>query len=648
MLGLFTSLFVWRYGQVSAPINSQFMDKGISLTLSLAGTIESITQQDLSNGVTLKDGKYISGDQLKEWLFDDRLSLIPESEKAAQTRLKDPEYAAAKQTLYDGSEIPLWKYELKYESVFDDYTDQRWQGIIDSYLRSETVVFALPVFFSNKKESAGYIPTHNTVYSPVGDESKDKWGSVGLLSQKYRANRIFNDVTGYNAAAVTDKVKPLVQTYPRLIDGKVVTMWDISTPLYFDGKHWGAVRVAISKQIADEVIAEQRTQILIQYLFMFVIIMLVLLVLSVLLVKGKMTRLTAKTKSMFANGRVDLTEEFESRSKDEIGRFSSEMNHLLYQLRQLVFCIQSVSSEVTDSGRKLKSDVAATQQSAEVFYHKIDEISSGANQQAIGAQQGAIALNEMANGVQRIAESICDIASSSHDTLSQLQTGMNHIQIVIGQMNNLLTSTISTKEVILILHSKSAEIGTFASFITDISNQTNILSLNASIEASRAGEHGRGFQVIASEIRNLAIQSKASSDRILTMIKEIQSYVDTAVSSMTANSSHVQESVEVVNQVGESLGKIVFATQSITSQAEDVSATAEELSASVEEVTATVDDMASISEESATHIQSAASTYKEQLHVMEGIMQSAEDLNGLAERLEEEIRMFKIDENGTK
>lgn len=209
--------------------------------------------------------------------------------------------------------------------------NQRWQGVIDSYLRSENVVFALPVFFSDKKEAAGYIPTHNTVYSPVDDESKDKWGSVGLISQKYRANRIFNDVTGYNAAAVTDREKPLVQTYPRLIDGKIVTMWDISSPLYFDGKHWGAVRVAISKQIADKTIANQRMQILIQYLYMFVIIMVVLLILSLILVKAKMNRLTAKTKSMFASGRVDLTEEFDSRSKDEIGRFSSEMNHLMEQ-----------------------------------------------------------------------------------------------------------------------------------------------------------------------------------------------------------------------------------------------------------------------------------------------------------------------------
>jgi hypothetical protein len=136
--------------------------------------------------------------------FHDQLTVIPESITAAEKRkAEDPQYGKETATLYDGIKIP------------------------------------------------------HSIYSPTGEVSKDKWGDEGLLSQKYRAKRVFNDPVGYNAAMYKDTNEVNRQIYDRIIEGNVVTMWDLSYPIVIDGQHWGGVRVAISKQQSDALIASR-------------------------------------------------------------------------------------------------------------------------------------------------------------------------------------------------------------------------------------------------------------------------------------------------------------------------------------------------------------------------------------------------------
>ncbi|PZD97372.1 methyl-accepting chemotaxis protein [Paenibacillus sambharensis] len=645
LLILFSSLYGWSYSHVSKPITDQFMEEGKSFATALAGTIESVTEQDIRNGITLSTGDKISGPQLRELLFDDSLTPLSENEAVAELRQQDPEYAAAKQLLFDGSEIPLWQYEQKFTSVYEGYTDERWQGIIDSLALSDAVVFALPIAFSENKEAAGFIATHNTEYSPVGESSVDKWGSEDILSQKYRANRVFNDAIGYRAAAYTNKEAPLVQTYPRVIEGKIVTMWDISYPLYFDGDHWGAVRIAMSKEKADMMIAKQREQLLMQYGFMFISIMLMLSVLTKFLVQRRIKRLTATTKQIFAAGKVDLSQRFTLKGRDEISQLSAEINTLVQHLSALVHSIRTTSNEVSASSRFLLQSINNSKDSALQFHTTMQSVSRGAEQQAAGAHEGASAMNEMAGNVRHIANFSVEIAESSQETLNQFEEGSQNAEHAGEQIQDLLASTLSARETILRLNQLSGEIGSFASFIHGIASKTNILSLNASIEASRAGEHGKGFQVIAGEIRNLAEQTQQSSDKIMDMILDIQKQTSSAASSMEQNAQGAQASVHAVQQVTESLKRILEATQLVDANVQHVSATSQELTASVEQVKTTITDIASISDTSANHISAAASSYQEQLSEIERMAEASTNLSRLASQLEASVLLFRTSED---
>jgi methyl-accepting chemotaxis protein len=644
LLLLFTLLYLYRFNAISKPIEQQFMEEGKALAISLSKALESITETDMNNGVTLQNGQYISGAQLKNILFDDTLTLLPESEEVAQMRMKDKTYAESQQKLFDGTEIPMWKYELKYTSAFDQYTDQRWQGLIDSYMVSDSIVFALPTLYSDNPEAAGYIPTHNHMYSPTGESSIDTWGTEGLLSQKYRANRVFNDSTGYKAAMNKDTQDPLVQIYPRVIGGEIVTMWDISYPIMLQDEQWGAVRVAMSKQKADEMVADQRKQVLNQYIFLFFTIMILLFILTVVLVRKRIKILTETTNIIFASGSIDLTKNFNTKGKDEISHLAIGLNKLMEQVKDLIYSIQTMSREVTGSSNILSQSVEQTTNAAAQFNTTILEVSAGAKKQAGGARDGATAMEEMAAGIQRIAESSSQIAEHSQDMVSRLKRGNEDSKMVITQMNALSDSTLKTKNTIQRLSELSQEIGSFATVITEISNQTNILSLNASIEASRAGEGGRGFKVIADEIRKLSMQTKDSSSKISEMISEIQIHTKSAVSSMEINTVQVQKSVQVVQDVGQSLGQIESATNLVDGNLQEVSAVAEEISASVEEVTASIEDIASIANHSESHVQLAVESYKEQLEVIGHISSSAERLSLLAKQLQEELGRFKTNE----
>ncbi|MGF7033522.1 methyl-accepting chemotaxis protein [Paenibacillus mucilaginosus] len=638
---LFGALYLRQYQAVSRPIEDKFLEEGKALAVTLAKTLTSITENDLKNGVTL-NGEFLPGAQLRTWLFDDKLTVIPESEQAAELRRKDPEYAGQKQKLFDGTEISLWQYELKYTSSYDAYTDERWQGVIDSTLVNSMVVFALPTAYSDNPREAGYIATHNSTYSPQGDASKDKWGSSGLLSQKYRANRVFNDATGYKAAATKDTKNPLVQVYPRVIDGRTVTMWDISYPLVFGGEHWGAVRVAMNMEKAESMIAEQRREALLQYVSMFAAVQVLLFFLTRLLVGRRIRELSEKTRSVFTDGTVDLTRSVAMGGKDEISRLSQELEGLFAGLRETVASIHTLSDRVAAASQEVTGRAEETRLTLQRVNETVQDVSGGASRQAQGAKEGAAAMEEMAAGIQKVAEASGGVAASSQGMVDQVNKGREAAAGVTAQMDGLRASTEHTAAAVRRLAELSGEIRQYAGVITSLAGQTNILSLNASIEASRSSGQGKGFAVIAGEIRKLAEQSGGSSARITEMIGEIQTVTQEAAASMQGNTKEVQRSVAMVREVEGALGQMLRMARTVDEHAQDVSAVAQQMSAGTEEVSASMAEIAGIAEGSAGRLGLAAQAFGEQLRLMDEITRASSKMDELAGELQGSIRKFKF------
>lgn len=642
-------LYYMEQDQIEKQIKSQYLDKGSSLAKSLALSLQNIAEYDIENGVYI-DGKFYKGDKLEKLIFNDKLLVIPESLEVAEKRKKDKSYLNQTVTLHDNTKIPLWEYELKYMNENDKYTDTRWQDIIDGYLINESVVFALPTQYSKNSKVSGYIGTHNKVYSPSGDDSKDLWGDKGILSQKYRANRVFNDSTGYNASQYKlNEVNlnknvhhgVLIQQYPRIIEGKVVNMWDISYPITINEKHWGGVRVAMSQVEAESLINENKQQLLLQLLILSTIIIISLFIFTKFLIGNRIERLERATNKIFANEQIDLGVSLHTNSKDEIGRLSNELEGLIGYLKNIVFSLKDMSKKLKDSSMNINSTTKDTKSFITDIMNNITNINEGTRLQVENVEQGAKAMEEITDGINKVSDSSMAVMESSHKMVQKSEEGHICVNNVISQIEILSQSSINVAQKIETLSVLSNEIHMIASTITNISTQTNILSLNASIEAARAGESGKGFSVIANEIRKLAEQSKNSSTQIQELIEKVSFAIQEAVESMKNGEKEVIKSKEKVNELNASFNEILCSAINVDKEIQEVSAITEQIAAGSEEVCSSMDEISQVSKQSSAKIEEVTIQTKEQFNNIEKISDLSNELNEMFKELEGIIMRFK-------
>lgn len=329
-------------------------------------------------------------------------------------------------------------------------------------------------------------------------------------------------------------------------------------------------------------------------------------------------------------------------SKDELGIIAGSIETMIANVRKLIVSISDNALQVTRASEQMTASSRQSATSAAHVSEEITEVSEGMEVQARGAEETARAIEEMAIGIGRVAENTSNISDSSIKTsydaeqgqaqLDQLASQMEGIRKVIGQLSDIVTH----------LSERSNEIGTIAVNITDFSNQTNILSLNASIEAARAGEHGRGFAVVASEIRKLASQSLESADVINQLVTSTQNDMTHASSVMASTLSEVAQGGQLMKDVNASFLLIRDSIHHIAAQIHDNSAITEQMSASSEEVSATMEQSAQTAKRSTVSTQSVAAATKEQLMLMDEIIQAAEHLQAIVQELDRSVATFKI------
>ncbi|MDF2557650.1 MAG: putative methyl-accepting chemotaxis protein [Bacillales bacterium] len=338
----------------------------------------------------------------------------------------------------------------------------------------------------------------------------------------------------------------------------------------------------------------------------------------------------------------NLTVKAADKSKDELGLLGKSFNRMLTSVNLLIGEINNASQMVASSSEELTASAEQNVAAVEQVSASASELAQGSAKQAKIVQETSITINEMSNGIQQIANSAYAVSVSSDRVVEAAKDGVKESENAVLTIERVRETTEKTSEVIRTLGEESKEIGQIVVVIKQIADQTNLLALNAAIEAARAGEQGRGFAVVADEVRKLAEQSSASAEQIASLISKIQTETNNAVKVMEVGTKEVSEGVIVVNKAGESFKLIVEEINQVVSQVQEVSAASQQMAAGSTAVVKAIEEIESIANQTANSTKEVALNTKEQAASMEEIAGASENLSLLSEDLQKNINKFKF------
>ncbi|WP_158638576.1 methyl-accepting chemotaxis protein [Metabacillus litoralis] len=349
----------------------------------------------------------------------------------------------------------------------------------------------------------------------------------------------------------------------------------------------------------------------------------------------------AKQVNEVAKGNLNV-EPLKIRNKDEIGSLAIDFNEMTSSLREVISSVTGHSQHVASTSEELTASAEQTSKATEQITESIQEVASGTDTQLQQALEANKAVEEISKGMTQAANSIVVVADLSSSASEQAINGSTVVEVTIEQMNDVQTKVQSATQVVNSLGEKSTKIAGIVSLINSVAEQTNLLALNAAIEAARAGEHGRGFAVVADEVRKLAEESSHATNEIRAILGEIKLEADKAVESMDEGSTAVELGIVKVKETGETFKGIVKVIEEVAAQSQEVSAIVEEVTASSQSMVKMVEEVASISQQTAGNTQNVAASAEEQNASMEEIAASSESLSQLAIELQEIVSRFKI------
>lgn len=315
-----------------------------------------------------------------------------------------------------------------------------------------------------------------------------------------------------------------------------------------------------------------------------------------------------------ASGDGDLTLRVSVDSKDELGQLSGSLNQFLDKLHNLIRRAAATSGQVREASGKMLQLNSQTQEMITNQHSSTDMV--------------ATAINEMAATVQEIAQSASNAADGARTADADARKGSERVDSSAISIRDLAQDVERAAEVIHKLENEAEKVGSVLDVIRGIAEQTNLLALNAAIEAARAGEQGRGFAVVADEVRTLASRTQQSTTEIQGMIEKLQSGARNAVSVMDAGREKAQVSVERAESAGSSLIEITKAVASISSMNTQIASAAEEQSAVTQEINRNITEISAISDRNSQISSEAA--------------QASSVLSEYAQELDRIVQNFKI------
>ncbi|MBT2756521.1 methyl-accepting chemotaxis protein [Mesobacillus foraminis] len=329
-------------------------------------------------------------------------------------------------------------------------------------------------------------------------------------------------------------------------------------------------------------------------------------------------------------------------NKDEIGELAETLNIMAGNLRSLIEQVHSSSEKVAASSEELTASAAQTNYATEQISDTMSQVAASAGEQVQSVESSTQAVNELSIGVHQISGNAQSVAETAMDASDKALEGGQAIKLAVEQMNSINLTVNGLGEVVRGLGNRSDEIGQIIEVISGIAKQTNLLALNAAIEAARAGEQGRGFAVVADEVRKLAEQSASSAHEISLLIHAIQAETDKAVQSMEFATLEATAGIQAVNSAGDSFSQIQEAVRDVSFQIQEVSSAVQQMAAGTQQMVHSMQVISAISEATSTSTREISTSTEDQLAAMQEITASASELSRMADELQKQVSKFKI------
>ncbi|CAB1404157.1 Chemotactic transducer [Pseudomonas fluorescens] len=372
------------------------------------------------------------------------------------------------------------------------------------------------------------------------------------------------------------------------------------------------IGLSVDKDQAFAMLSEFRTSAVIAT----VIAVAIILALLGMLIRILIQPLHVMTRAMedIADGEGDLTKRLTIVNNDEFGVLGTAFNRFVERIHGSIREVSSATGQVNEVALRV---VAASNSS---MYNS--------DQQASRTSSVAAAINQLGAAAQEIARNAAQASNQASDARGLAEDGQQVVDRSIQAMNRLSSMLSASSSNIESLNSKTVNIGQILEVITSISQQTNLLALNAAIEAARAGEAGRGFAVVADEVRNLAHRTQESAQQVQTMIEELQVGARESVSTMSDSQRHSQDSVEIANLAGERLNSVTQRIGEIDGMNQSVATATEEQTAVVESINVDITEINTLNQEGVENLQAT--------------LRACSDLEQQAARLKQLVGSFRI------